>query len=68
MAALLAQARSVSVQASSPSPQVKAAVTQVGNRNWNWEKKSYVRLYGYLLSGFLAKLQCLTPIAGNGKG
>jgi hypothetical protein len=46
MATLLAQARSALVQASSPSAQVKAAEVQVGDRNWNWEKKSYVRLQG----------------------
>jgi hypothetical protein len=36
---LLAQARSALVQASSTSPQVKVAVGQVGDRNWNWGKK-----------------------------
>jgi hypothetical protein len=25
----------------------KAAAAQVGDRNWNWEKKTYVRLEGY---------------------
>jgi hypothetical protein len=30
---------SASFQASSPSAQVKAAAAQVGDRNWNWEKK-----------------------------
>jgi hypothetical protein len=40
MATLLAQARSASVQASSPSAQIKAGVPQVGNRNWTWEKKN----------------------------
>jgi len=39
MATLLAQARSASVQASSPSAQVKAAVAKVGDYNWNWEEK-----------------------------
>ena len=39
VARLLVQARSASVQASSPSPQVKAAAAQVGDRNWNLRKK-----------------------------
>jgi hypothetical protein len=42
VATLLAQARSASVQASSPSAQVKVAVAQVGDRNWNWEKKIFM--------------------------
>ena len=43
-----AQACSGSAQACSPSAQVKAAAAQVGGRSWNWGKKSYVRLLGYL--------------------
>jgi hypothetical protein len=39
MATLLEQAHSASVQASSPSAQVKAAVAKIGDHNWNWEKK-----------------------------
>jgi len=39
MAPLLVQVRSASVQASSPSAQVKAAAAQAGDRNWNWRKK-----------------------------
>ena len=35
----LAQTRSASVKASSLSSQVKAAVAQVNDRNWNWEEK-----------------------------
>jgi hypothetical protein len=42
-----AQAHSASVQASSPSAQAKAALPQVGDRNWNWRKIFRVRLYGY---------------------
>ncbi len=38
MTILLAQAHSVSVQASSFSAQAKAALPQVGDRNWNWRK------------------------------
>src|SRR5271154_4972682 len=38
MTRLLVPARSTSVQASSPSSQVKAAAGQVGDRNWKWEK------------------------------
>jgi hypothetical protein len=36
---LLEQARSVWLQASSPSAQVKTAAAQVGDRNWNWRGK-----------------------------
>jgi hypothetical protein len=43
MATLLVQARSASVQTSSPSGQAKATVAQVGHRNWNWEKKILCR-------------------------
>jgi hypothetical protein len=39
MVSLLVKACSTSIQASSPSAQVKAAAAQVGDRNWNWEKK-----------------------------
>jgi hypothetical protein len=38
-ARLLAHACSASVQASSPSAQVKVAAGQIGDRNWNWKKK-----------------------------
>ena len=40
MATLLAQARSASVQASSPPAQVKAAVAQISDRDWDCEKKT----------------------------
>ena len=40
MATLLAQACSALVQASLPLAQVKAAVPQVGDRNWNSEEKN----------------------------
>jgi hypothetical protein len=30
----------------------KAAAAQVADRNWNWGKKSYVRLSGYLIGRY----------------
>lgn len=39
MATLLVQALSASVQASSPSTQVKAVEGQVGDRGWDQDKK-----------------------------
>jgi len=57
MATLLAQARTASVQASSPSAQIKAAVPQVGDRNWNWRKHILcptIRVFGALQAPFHA--------------
>lgn len=41
------QAGSASVQASSPSAQVKGAPPQVGEHRWNWREKSCVRIQKY---------------------
>jgi hypothetical protein len=68
---LFVQARSASIQASSPSAQVKAAVPQVGDRNWNWEELCPTNR-GKLTWGRLCEYDIVKHVrqvvAGLGKG